>query len=82
MKQIVRLDLDYKRTAEEPAQYELYQDLQNPKSILLVKFNTVGASTVETYYIKRVQNSTELDALWADRANLTYKNLIDILSEN
>tara|TARA_R110000787_G_scaffold72345_2_gene161375 strand:+ start:17741 stop:17983 length:243 start_codon:yes stop_codon:yes gene_type:complete len=76
------LKYDYKRTAIDIEGYELYQDLNNPKKVLLVKITTVGNVTRETYYIEYANTNIDLDSLWNNRNSQTFLSLIDVFSEN
>jgi hypothetical protein len=76
------LKYDYKRTAIDLAGYEAYQDLNNPKNVLLTKLETTGDVTQETYAMFTVYTSNEFSDVWGNRTIHTYRNLIDLFSEN
>lgn len=76
------LKYDYKRTAVDLNGYELFQDLNDPKRLLLVKLTTVGNTTIETYYRTNVNSTSEATDEWNTRTEHDYLNLIDLFSEN
>jgi hypothetical protein len=84
--QSFKLNNDFKRTAYDTGTateaFDLYQDLNKPTVVLLVKLTTIGTATVETYNLTRVEDSAEVTTSWNNRASKTYVNLIDVLLTN